>query len=92
MTILVAWSRRSKLKEGETTDEDGYSPYEFRFTDGTCTTELVRNDNLNNCSWQKILFGSPCYITIVEVWTNKTGDKTFIYAFPDKQAQIKLNS
>lgn len=88
--IQVAWSRRSKLSYSETTDEEGYAPYEFSFNDGRTVIAEVKQEGFANASfWQPVKFGPIGYMTRVEVWQTREGD-VYIYAEPDKEAQEKL--
>jgi hypothetical protein len=75
--IRVAWRSRSLLKQGETTDLEGYAPREFSFTDGNRFIEMVRNDNLESSCYQKELFKTPQCLIDVQLWHTK--DKKHVY-------------
>lgn len=91
MEIRVAWTRRSKLIPGQTTDLQGYSPYEFGFNTGERIIANVKSDGLPHCSmWQRVPMSSPANLTQVEVWHEKNSERIFIYAEPDVATKVIL--
>lgn len=88
--IRVAWSRRSLLEPGMTTDEDGYSLYEFSFNTGERIKKYVRQENMDCSSYQRLPFTTKAYLTKVEVWLTKNHEEVFIYAEPSNEIKEHL--
>ena len=80
----VVWSRRSLLKPGQTTDQDGYGPMEFGFSTGQREVAQVRNDNRDSSYWTDIPMQASKWsiLVTVEVWHDREGN-VWIYAWPN---------
>ena len=83
--IRIVWYRTILLKQGETTDKDGYAPLRFEFTSGhTVKVDAKRIDIDEKCCWQRKRFESKCYMTTVELWLGRD-QVVYVYSIPDHE-------
>ena len=90
MEISIVWRRKSLLKEGETTDQEGYAPMEFNFVNGQNVVAEVKEHIRGASAYQETLFASKCYLTEVETWIERGNKRMFIYACPSLDIRKRL--